>query len=258
MNRREFLTGSIGATLLAALPADRLAHTARPQSDANWDAGRVRHLLPTVSHTRILIKASFLEPLSAAPTLRVGGTSVRGQMNDTAGEFWQFDAAGLEPGRRYALSMAAAGGAQLCEPWDLSTFPDPNARPDRFRVVFFSCAGGHDALGYLPAATRSRLLRRALSFQPQAVVANGDHVYWDLRPAPGVKRATGVSPDAIKVAGTFNRSALVFGDKNETVLKRAAGPQITPVTEPTSARRRSSFCKTTTIITTTTKPVQTS
>lgn len=40
-----------------------------------------RHLLPAVSHTRILIKASFLEALSAAPTLHVGASSVRGQMN---------------------------------------------------------------------------------------------------------------------------------------------------------------------------------
>jgi hypothetical protein len=229
VNRRDFLTGTMGATLLAAVPADLLAQTARPPSDNSWDAGRVRHLLPTVSDTRILLKASFREPLRAAPTLRVGGSSVRGQMNDTAGEYWQFDAARLEPGRRYTLSIRRAGGAQLCEPWDLSTFPGPDARPERFRVAFFTCAGGHDALGYLPTGTRSRLLRRALSLQPDAVVANGDHVYWDLRPAPGVKRATGVSPDAIKAAGTFNRSALVFGDRNETVLKLAAGPQITPV-----------------------------
>jgi len=27
---------------------------------------------------------------------------------------------------------------------------------------------------------RNRLLRRGLSFQPDAMIANGDHVYWDL------------------------------------------------------------------------------
>ena len=36
-------------------------------------------------------------------------------------------------------------------------------------------------------------------------------------------------PDAVKLAGTFDRSAPVLGSDNETVLKRAAGPQIAPV-----------------------------
>ncbi len=228
MDRREFLAGSMGASLLAALPADLLAQTASPPPSQAWDAGRVRHLLPTVSDTRMLIKASFTQPLSASPTLRVGGRPVQGRMNDTHGEFWQFHVDGLEPGRRYTLSLTAASGAALCQPWDLSSLPGPNARPDRFRVLFFTCAGGHDRLTYLPAAIRSRLLRRALSFQPQAAVANGDHVYWDLL-APRMSMTHGASPEAGRLAGTFSRSALVFGDKNETVLKLAAGPQIVPV-----------------------------
>jgi hypothetical protein len=227
MDRREFLTGSMGATLLAALPADLLAQAGSPPRSETWDSGRVRHLLPTVSDRRMLIKASFTQPLSASPTLRVGGRSVPGRMNDTRGEFWQFDADGFEPRRQYTLSLAS-GGRALCQPWDLSTLPNANARPDSFRVLFFACAGGHDGLGFLPAAIRSRLLRRALSYHPQAAVANGDHVYWDLL-APRGRLTLGASPDAERLAGTFARSALVFGDKNETVLKLAAGPQIVPV-----------------------------
>lgn len=228
MDRREFLASSMGAALLSALPADLLAQTGSSTHSEAWDSGRVRHLLPTVSDAQILIKASFTLPLSASPSLRVDATSVPGQMVDTHGEFWQFHAAGLEPGRRYALSLAAPGGAALCQPWDLSTFPDLNARPGQFRVLFFTCAGGHDGFDFLPATIRSRLLRRALSFHPQAAVANGDHVYWDLL-APRASRALGASPDAKRLAGTFTRSAVVFGDKNETVLKLAAGPQIVPV-----------------------------
>jgi hypothetical protein len=95
-------------------------------------------------------------------------------------------------------------------------------------VLFFSCAGGHDAFGFVPAATRNRLLRRALSFRPQAVVANGDHVYWDLI-APRGSAWLGATDEAKRIAGTFKRSAVVFGDTNEVVLTRAAGPQITPV-----------------------------
>jgi hypothetical protein len=43
---------------------------------------------------------------------------------------------------------------ELCQPWDLSTFPAADTRPDRFRVLFFTCAGGpdidSDSRGYLP------------------------------------------------------------------------------------------------------------
>jgi hypothetical protein len=228
MDRREFLTGGLGAAVLARLPADLLAQSGRPAPSTAWDAGRLRHLLPAASDTRLLIKASFLEPLSAAPTLKVGSTSIAGRMNDTRGEFWQFHAEGLRPGTRYTLSLKGARGASLCEPWAFSTFPDPDSRPDRFRLLIFTCAGGHDNLGFLPAAVRSRLLRRALSFEPQAVVANGDHVYWDLL-SPQGSRNLGASDEAKRLAGTFDRSALVFGSDNETVLKRAATPQIASV-----------------------------
>jgi hypothetical protein len=229
MDRREFLLGNLGAALLARLPADAIAQRqANPRTPASWDAGQVRHLLPTVSERRMLVKASFTRPLSAAPTLRVGTTPVRGQMTDTAGECWQFDADALAPARRYRLSLAGANGRPLCEPWDLSTFPSSDARPDRFRVLFFTCAGGPESVGRpednLSTATRNRLLRRALSFHPDAAVANGDHVYWDLH-QPSVPRER---RDSSRLE-SFARSALVFGNKNETVLKLAAAPQIVPV-----------------------------
>jgi hypothetical protein len=94
-------------------------------------------------------------------------------------------------------------------------------------LLIYACAGGHEVHAFLPTAVRNRLLRRALSFGPDALVANGDHVYWDLL-APG-SASLGASPEAIRTAGRFDRSALVLGSDNETVLKRAAGPQIVPV-----------------------------
>ena len=227
MDRREFLVGNFGAALLASLPADALSQRSNPPASAAWDAGQVRHLLPAVSDTRMLIKASFTRPLAAAPMLRIGAAAVRGQMNDTAGECWQFYASGLAPGRRHALSLTGANGKPLCEHWDVSTFPSPDVRPDRCRVLFFTCAGGPENTGpegNLPTAIRNRLLRRALSFQPQAAVANGDHVYWDLH-QPRVPRERRTNT----LLNSFNHSGLVFGDKNETVLKLAAAPQIVPV-----------------------------
>jgi hypothetical protein len=229
LDRRRFLVGGFGATVLASLPPDVLAGDQRtPPPAATWDSGQVRHLLPTVSDTDMLIKASFLRPLTGAPILRIGTRSVRGSMNDTRGEFWQFRAADLQPGRRHTLSLTGANGKALCDPWELSTFPRADSRPDRFRVLFFTCAGGHEGLTFLPSALRNRLLRRALTFQPDAVIANGDHVYWDLL-SPEGSRALGASAEAKQLAGTFSRSAQVLGGTNETVLRLAAGPQIVPV-----------------------------
>ena len=68
MNRRDFLSGTGGAALFATLPGELLAQ-ANPPASSTWNAGTLRHLLPTVSDSAILIKASFAEPLAAAPSL---------------------------------------------------------------------------------------------------------------------------------------------------------------------------------------------
>jgi hypothetical protein len=230
-NRRDFLRAASAVALSSAVPADLFAQIAATgsASGSSWDAGSVRHLLPTVSDSRILIKASFNAPLTDAPTLRIDGTSVRGRMGDTRGEHWHFYATGLKPGRPHRLSLVVGKNRRpLCQPWELATFPGPDERPEKFSLLIYTCAGGHEIHKFLPTVTRNRLLRRALSFAPQAVIANGDHVYWDLL-APVNKHILGASPDAIKLAGTFDRSAVVLGHDNEAVLKRAAGPQIVPV-----------------------------
>jgi hypothetical protein len=235
MHRRDFLRISSAGTVLAALPEEMLAQSpqgvaaAAAKSGTGWDRGRSLHLLPTVSDQEMLIKASFDTALTAPPLLHVGSHIVPGSMTDTRGECWQFHAKGLEPSRRYRLTLVTggkSGGKSLCEPWDLATFPALDARPKQVRVLFYTCAGGHEQLTFLPAAIRNRLLRRALSFRPDAVVANGDHVYWDLRSPLTVKN---YGPRAVALAGGFDRSAVIFGSDNEFTLKRAAGPQIVPV-----------------------------
>ena len=61
MDRRDFLLGSMGAAIFATdALRDAFAQNAAPRSPGSWDHERVRHILPTVSDTRILIKASFL------------------------------------------------------------------------------------------------------------------------------------------------------------------------------------------------------
>ena len=198
IQRRDLLTGAAATGALSLLPLD-LRGTSRAAGDG-WNAGLVAHLLPTVSPDRILLKASFHEPLNEVPVLLVGGRPIAGERTDSAGFFWRFDAAGLDPGRPYALVLTDARGRPLCDEWPLATFPAVDDQPKQLRLLIFTCAGGHDGLGkHLPISTRIRLLRRGLSFHPDAIIANGDHVYWDLR----TRRAnqSGSSAEAAVIAG---------------------------------------------------------
>jgi hypothetical protein len=238
-SRRDFLktlatTGA--ATMLApAAMSPVLTVAGRAAAEEVWDAGAVAHLLPTVNHERMLIKASFSRALAEAPSLRVGdGQSARGERTDTAGEIWQFDVTGLKPATSFKLALTGEGRS-LCEPWSLWTFPAPDQRPEKLRLLIYTCAGGHDVFTpddgksiFLPVAVRKRLLRRGLSFQPDALIANGDHVYWDLA-APRASPMLGASKRGRDYAGPFERSQPVLGTPNERFLKRAAGEQIAPL-----------------------------
>jgi hypothetical protein len=223
MKRREFLRRcAASAAMVYAAPLGGCADSDHAQS---LPEDSVAHLLPTVSSDRLLIKASFRNAQEVAPTLRVDGRRVAGQMTDTHGQFWVFDADGLAPSRRYTLEIRR-GRQPLIEPWSLATFPAPDALPERFRLLAYACCGGHDLFPlYVPLPVRQRLIRRALSFGPDAVIANGDQVYWDLR-AGLAALVTGASPQGRAYAGTFDRGAPVLGHPNEDVLRRAVDQQI--------------------------------
>ena len=236
--RRDLLIAAAASSLpriiTSGVAGPTAAATVASAREDQWDQGRLAHLLPTVSHDRFLIKASFDHPLAAAPELSVGATRVRGQRNPGDGSFWQFDAPGLEPSTIYQLSLTAEDGRALCEPWPLATFPAPDSMPPRLRVMIYTCGGGHDALNaglpegkinWLPSALRRRLLARGLSFKPDALIANGDQIYWDLR-APRASKGSGASTQGIAFAGRFDRAQPVFGGANEAPFLRATGPQI--------------------------------
>ena len=238
--RREFVLGVAAATLprliATGIGGPAAAAENKTSRERDWDQGKVQHLIPTASHDRFLIKASFTQAQLAPPELEVGGIKVRGQANTAAGDFWQFDVTGLRPATPYKLSLRGAGGRALCEPWQLATFPAPDAMPERLRVMIYTCGGGHEGLNqglpagkinWLPSAFRRRLLARGLSFKPDALIANGDQIYWDLR-APQASKGSGASPLGKELAGIFDRAEPVFGTPNEAVFRRATGAQIVP------------------------------
>ena len=224
ITRRQLLAHAAAAAVLSH-------RSALVAQEPAWDAGSLVHVLPTVTHDRILLKLSLAEAQAQAPVLRVGARTVSGARTDSRGLFWRFDLQDLTPARAYRLELRSSRGRGLAEPWTLSTFPAPGSHVDHVRVAFFTCAGGHDALLEnditQPLSVRRALVERALAEQPHALVANGDHVYWDLF-APAAA-SLGASRQAIAYAGRFDATRPVLGSSNEDFLIKAGGEQIAPL-----------------------------
>lgn len=229
INRRDFLLSSSAMVLASGLCADTFAEINSPKiTSVSWDQGNVNHILPTVNNTEMLIKVSFGKGLESTPYIVVNGIKRIGRLSDTQGQYWSFYATGLKPKTNYQLSLYDGKNQRLCEPWQLATFPDPKEQSQSFRLLIYSCGGGHEINGFLPPQVRNQLLKRGLSFQPNAVVANGDHVYWDLL-APVGSLSLGASRASKIISGEFNRSEKILGSNNESVLKKAVTAQITNV-----------------------------
>ena len=230
-SRRQFLKSSSSLALSGVFSSEVFAdlnRSALSRQVSSWDQGMVKHILPTVNDTQMLIKISLKSGLMSPPTLKVGTKRVMGKMEDSQGEYWSFYVDYLVPNKPYQLHLLDGNGKSLCETWSLSTFPAPQDQVKNFRLLIYTCAGGHEIHGFLPIEVRNQLLKRGLSFKPDAMVANGDHVYWDLL-APVGSQIFGKKPESIAHAGSFDRASKVLGTTNEAVLKKTAGEQIAPV-----------------------------
>jgi hypothetical protein len=182
-----------------------------------------------------MIKAVFAVP-PVNPELHVGQRHVRGAATDSAGFGYAFDVQDLAANTRYELRLFD-GATALSDPWPLSTFPAPDAKSDRTRLLVFTCAGGHPLMSegenssFLPMKTRRSLLDRGLSFQPDAMIAIGDHIYWDQRTT--IESALASRRERVenynRVVGMLDREQPARGSANEAILKVAAGAQITPL-----------------------------
>jgi len=224
------LRASAAVALSSAVPHDLFAQAANPKPPAsNWDAGALRqpaawcqrHAIADQGFVWRIADRCADTAYSAAPRCAC-------RMGDTRGEHWHFYATDLKPGRPVpAVTIRSARPRALRTLGACDTSRSGRAAvelpaPDlhlRGRSRDPQVPADRDAQ---PAAAT------ALSFQPQAAIANGDHIYWDLL-APVGKTLLGMSPEALKYSPTFDRSAVVLGGDNEAILKRVAGPQIVPV-----------------------------
>lgn len=230
LKRRDILELGLGA---AALGVFGWPLAAGAEATGAWNPGRLVHLIPTANHERFLIKASFQAPLASAPFLLVDGQAHEGVQTDPKGRFWRFDITRLRPATRYELRITDHQGAPLCDAWPLQTFPAPDAAPKRLRILAYTCAGGYDGPTingktiFLDMAARRQLLARGLSLQPDVVIANGDHLYYDLETAlskPRLKQYQEmVWP---KFGGPLDTRVPMLHPRNEAIFTRICDYQI--------------------------------
>jgi hypothetical protein len=187
MKRRTFIQLSTAATVGMVLPS--FTHSLAFEKDiAKWDAGEVAHIIPTANENRFLIKTSLRKAFTSVQ-LKVGKSRyIDGVKTDIEGRFWYFDVPGLQNDTQYNLQLIANNGkTKLCDSWPLKTFPDPDSKPQKLRILAYTCAGGYDGptfkgkTGMLDMHARKKLLEKGMSFNPDIVIANGDHIYWDLQ-----------------------------------------------------------------------------
>ena len=261
VSRRQFLRGTGLAAWSLAAPSDLLAQPSGASAAAGaWDPGVVRHVLPTVSDTRMLIKASFAAPLAETPILRVGGASVRGRMSDTRGEFWQFHATDLAAGRSYQLALVDSNGRRPVPAVGARDFPRPRRTPGaippavsllrrRSRGDEISAAGRAEPVAapraQLPAAGGDRQRRpRVLG----SAVAADVEAARRARRKPSRWPASSTAPAWFSAATTRPCSSEPAGTADRRCLRRRI---------PFHAGA-SSFRTTTTISTTTKRPTRSS
>ena len=217
--------------LSASFPASFLQPALAGQNDD------IRHILPTVTDTVFSISVSVGKPRHAL-YLFVDDRKIPGTKMDSKGRFWSFTAQGLIPAKTYELQLSDSNGP-FGLAWPLRTFPGSNSDPDTFKLLTFTCAGGGDGAGlpgkqfFKPHRFRQKLFAEGLSQQPDAAIAIGDHIYYDLRgeehPAIGrnsrwLKYLTG---QYFRWRyGSFDRSQPIIGTDNEGVLVRIGDEQI--------------------------------
>lgn len=228
LNRREFLELGLGVTALGLLGWPHLSHAGQV-----WDPGQLAHVIPTANHERFLIKTSFKAPLVSPPDLLVNGKSYAGVQTDPHGRFWRFDVPSLQPATNYELRIVDQHGAALCDAWPLKTLPAPDTSAQHLRILAYTCAGGFDGPTingktiFLDMTARRQLLTRGLSMQPDVVIANGDHIYYDLQ--------TSLSKPRLKqyqemvwptFGGPLDISVPMLHPRNEPIFTRVCDYQI--------------------------------
>jgi hypothetical protein len=198
----------------------------------NWDNGKVAHILPAANHHQFLIKVSFKEAMEAIPILYLSDTiQVEGKSLDRENRFWEFYVKDLSPNSNYSLQLASNKHEKLADSWSLKTYPHPDSMANELTILAFTCAGGikervlNQEL-FLKTEWRHLLLKKGLSFSPDIIIANGDHIYWDRQTMDNglLKRLAKLRLD--NIYGHLDLSKPMGSGANYKIISKIADAQI--------------------------------
>lgn len=237
ITRRSLIKVGLGVSAMSTIGA---GCSAQYQPEDKWWRGDLQHILPLVSHNSFNIKLSFNTAYQFSPVLRFGNRTIKGRQQDSLGRFWAFRVSQLSPDTEYQLELIDQSGRALCEPWPLKTFPSPNQEAERLKIISYTCAGGPDLpvfpgnhAAFKPAAYRRRLFELILGKEPDLVIANGDHIYWDYRSWASLPENS-LGKNAVRLflqswGGKFEEEQAIIGTDNEAVLTAIADEQIASI-----------------------------
>lgn len=197
-----------------------------------WDNGSVRHILPAANHQQFLVKVSFKAPLAGPPNLVLSDSlNIQGQSLESTQRFWEFFVNHLNPNTSYSLQLETADQTKLADKWDLRTYPHPDSSAQELTILAFTCAGGvkervlRQEL-FLKTEFRHLLLKRGLSFNPDVVIANGDHIYWDRQTMDKgfLKKLVKLRLD--NIYGHLDLNTPMSSEKNLSTITQIADAQI--------------------------------
>lgn len=197
----------------------------------NWKKGTVRHILPAADHQQIFLKVSFEEALTKAPLLQIDNQIVVGKKNGTKGRFWEFRKQGLSANTTFSLQLKNADKTAITDPWTLKTFPHLDSLPNQLTILAYTCAGGTGdrVLGqeiFLKLAEKHALLQKGLSFNPDLVIANGDHIYWDRQSLKKSKLTTLVQTRLDNIYGHLDLTKPMLSAANYEAFTKICDAQI--------------------------------
>ena len=228
-SRRHLLRGAsavgLGGVLAGGVSWSR-AHAAETQA--------VRAIFPSATHDTLAVKVLLDTPPLSPPVLTIDGQRVEARKQDIDGYSWGFVQDGLKGGTAHELTLKDEFGTPLRAPWQLKTLPPPDSQPEHFRILFFTCAGGDEAHRNLSVVGRRALFDRALSFEPDLAVANGDHVYWDLDTALKYRRDPATreqTEELYRSIAWIDQDTAFDSDTNRRSLNTVIGRQIASIYE---------------------------
>ena len=199
---------------------------------------KVNHILASASHEKLAISVSLSKKTTKLQLMLDNKVIIKGIQKDRIGTNWQFISDKLSSDHSYKLQLISEGDP-IYKPWNLKTFPSPDAKVESVSIMAFTCAGGPEGFKisgkefFKPLKFRQKVFAEGLSKNPDFAISIGDHIYWDLRGenAPQVGRKNKLIKFFLGsyiglVYGSFNRSEKASSSKNEKVLKNIGNDQI--------------------------------